>query len=128
MKISLKDAAEFIGGKIFGSEELTILNVAKIEDALSGDLTFLYLPQYNKYFPSTKASAIIVKPGFERTRDDISYIVCDNPNIGFQKIVMRFFASEIKPFGIDSTAFVHPSAKLGMNVSVGKNAVISEKL
>lgn len=126
MEISLKDAAEFIGGKIFGSEKLAILNVAKIEDALPGDLTFLYLPHYNKYFPTTKASAIIVKPDFERTRDDISYIVCDNPNIGFQQIVMRFFKTEVKPFGIDPSASIHHSAKLGSNVSIGKNVVISE--
>jgi len=126
MEISLKDAAGFIGGKIFGNENIAISSVAKIEDARQGDLTFLYLPQYYKFFPSTKASAIIVKPDFERSRDDIAYIVCDNPNIGFQKIVMNFFAPEIKSFGIDPSAFIHPSAKLGGNVSIGKNVVISE--
>ncbi len=126
MEISLKDAADLIGGKIFGNGHITILNVAKIEDALPGDLTFLYLPLYYKYFPATKASAIIVKPDFERTRDDISYIVCDNPNIAFQKIIMHFFTPEVKHFGIDESAFVHPAAQLGKNVSIGKNAVISE--
>lgn len=126
MEISLKDAADFIGGKVYGNELLSIRNLAKIEDALPGDLTFLYLPAYYKHFPSTKASAIIVKPDFERTRDDISYIVVNNPNIGFQKIIMHFFKHEIKHFGIDATAFVHPSVKLGANVSIGKNVVISE--
>lgn len=126
MEISLKDAAEFIGGKIYGNDSLPIRNLAKIEDAVQGDLSFLYLPAYNKYFPTTKASAIIVKPDFERSRDDISYIVVNNPNIAFQKIVMHFFKRQIKHFGIDSTAFVHPSVILGNNVSIGKNVVISE--
>jgi UDP-3-O-[3-hydroxymyristoyl] glucosamine N-acyltransferase len=126
MEISLREAADFIGGKIFGSDQITIVNLAKIEDARQGDLTFLYLPQYSKFFPTTKASAIIVKPDFDRSRDDISYIVCDNPNIAFQKIVMRFFVPEVKHFGIDPSANIHPSVKLGSNVSVGKNVVISE--
>ena len=126
MEISLKDAADFIGGKIIGNDQVSISNVAKIEDASPGDLTFLYLPQYIKFFPATKASAIIVKPDFERTRDDITYIICDNPNIAFQKIVMHFFKPVIKHFGIDPDAFVHPTAKIGANVSLGKNVVIGE--
>ncbi len=126
MEISLKDAAEFIGGKVYGNDSLLIKNLAKIEDAVQGDLTFLYLPAYYKHFPVTKASAIIVKPDFERSREDISYIVVNNPNIAFQKIVMSFFNKKIEPFGIDNTAFIHPSAKLGNEVSIGKNVVISE--
>jgi len=126
MKISLKEAADFIGGQIFGNESVFISNVAKIEDAVQGDLTFLYLPIYFKHFPTTKASAVIVKPDFPRTRTDISYIVMDKPNIGFQKFIMGFFKGERKHFGIDPAASVHPTAKIGKNVSLGKNVVISE--
>jgi UDP-3-O-[3-hydroxymyristoyl] glucosamine N-acyltransferase len=126
MKVTLKDIADFIGGEITGDNNIEIKSLAKIEEAENGDLTFLYLSQYEKYFPSTKASAILVKPGFEKSRSEISYIEVADPNKAFFKLVRKFFPPSFPLEGIDKTAFVHPSAKLGENVSLGKNVVISE--
>lgn len=125
MKITLKEIAELVNGKLFGDEKVIIKNLAKIEEAGEGDLTFLYLPIYNKYFPNTHASAILVKPDFNKIRDDISYIEVKDPNKAFFKIVNQFFTPEFNLQGIDSTAFIHPTAKIGKNVSLGKNVVIS---
>lgn len=110
MEIKLKDIADFVGGKLIGDENIVIKNLAKIEEAGTGDLTFLYLPMYEKYFASTKASGIIVKPDFKKTRNDISYIEVQNPNKAFFKIVNEFFAPEFKLEGIDQTAFIHSEA------------------
>ncbi|MDY0082160.1 MAG: UDP-3-O-(3-hydroxymyristoyl)glucosamine N-acyltransferase [Ignavibacteriaceae bacterium] len=125
MKISISEIASLTNGKISGDESVLINNVAKIEEAVQGDLTFLYLPAYEKFFPDTKASAIIVKTGFDKTRNDITYIECDSPNKAFFNIVRKYFTPKINISGIDTTAFIHPSAKLGKNVSVGKNVVVS---
>lgn len=126
MRIRLKDIAEFIGGEITGDEKLEIKNLSKIEEAGPGDLTFLYISHYEKYFPSTKASALLVKPGFNKTRDDISYIEVTDPNKAFFKLVRKFFPPSYPLEGIDKTAFVHPDASLGENVSLGRNVVISK--
>lgn len=125
MEITLKTIAELVGGKLFGNEKVIIKNLAKIEEAEPGDLTFLYLPAYNKYLSSTHASAILVKPDFKKVRDDISYIEVKDPNKAFFKIVNQFFTPDFQLQGIDSTAFIHPKAKLGNNISMGKNVVIS---
>ncbi len=125
MKITLSDIAAFIGGEITGDGNLEIKNLAKIEDAVPGDLTFLYLSQYEKYFSTTKASAILIKPGFSKTRSDISYIEVPDPNKAFFKLVRKFFSPDFPLEGIDQSAFVHPDAKLGENTAVGKNVVIS---
>jgi UDP-3-O-[3-hydroxymyristoyl] glucosamine N-acyltransferase len=126
MKVILKEIADFIGGKITGDEKLEIKNLAKIEEADHGDLTFLYLSQYEKFFPVTKAAAIIVKPGFDKSRGDISYIEVKDPNKAFFKLIRKFFPPSFPLDGVDSTAFVHPDAVLGENVSIGRNVVISE--
>jgi UDP-3-O-[3-hydroxymyristoyl] glucosamine N-acyltransferase len=126
MKVSLKEIADFIGGKITGNEELEINNLAKIEEAEPGDLTFLYLSHYEKFFPVTKAAAVIVKPGFDKSREDISYIEVKDPNKAFFKLIRKFFPPSFPLDGVDSTAFVHPEAVLGENVSLGRNVVISE--
>ena len=50
---NLTEIARLVGGKISGNENIEILNLAKIEEAIPGDLTFLYLPAYEKYFNDT---------------------------------------------------------------------------
>ena len=125
MKVNLVEAAELVGGKIFGQSNIEINDLSKIEEAKQGDLTFLYLPTYEKYFSTTKASAILVKPNFLKSRNDITYIEVSDPNKAFFKILIHYFSPEFNLFGIDSSAFIHPSAEIGKNVSIGKNVVIS---
>ncbi len=125
MVIKIEEISSIIGGKIFGNKNLEINNLAKIEEAEKGELTFLYLPSYEKYFDTTKASAILVKPGFNKTREDITYIEVEDPNKAFSKLIIHYFTPEFNLIGIDKTAFVHPNAKLGKNVALGKNVVIS---
>ncbi len=125
MRISLAEVADLIGGKITGDSQTGIIGLAKIEEAKSGDLTFLYMPAYEKYFQTTKASAILVKPGFKKTRTDIAYIEVNDPNKAFSKIIIKFFTPEFSLSGIDATAFIHPSSSIGNNVALGRNVVIS---
>lgn len=126
MKINVREIASLVNGEICGDESLEISGVAKIEDAKTGDLTFLYLSSYEKFFPLTKASVIIVKRGFNKSRDDITYIETDAPDKSFFEIVRKYFTPKFPLYGIDQTASIHTSVKLGSNVAVGKNVVISE--
>jgi UDP-3-O-[3-hydroxymyristoyl] glucosamine N-acyltransferase len=125
MKISIKEIASLINGTVSGDINIEIKNVAKIEEAKSGELTFLYLPAYDKYFSTTSASAIIVKNGFNKSRTDIAYIEVESPEKAFFTILKKYFTPEFLLHGIDASAFVHPTAKLGENVAIGKNVVIS---
>ncbi len=125
MSINLAEAAAYVGGTISGNDKIIINNLAKIEEAKPGDLTFLYMSSYEKFFSDTKASAILVKPDFNKTRDDITYIEVKDPNKAFSKLIIKYFTPEFSLKGIDSTAFVHPSAVMGKDVALGKNVVIS---
>jgi UDP-3-O-[3-hydroxymyristoyl] glucosamine N-acyltransferase len=124
MKIKLKDAADFVGGVVIGNPEVEISGIAKIEEAKSGDLTFLYLPAYEKFLSSTNASAVLIAPNFNKSRTNISYIEVKNPNVALQKIITTFLQPKINLSGIDPTASIAPSAQIGKNVALGKNIVI----
>ncbi len=126
MSFNLSEAAELVGGNLIGDKNLVINNLARIEEAQQGDLTFLYLPAYDKYLASTQASAILVKPGFNKLRNDLSYIEVKDPNKAFSKILIHYMSPSFQLEGIDRSAFIHPSAKIGKNSAVGKNVVISE--
>jgi len=125
MNIPLIEIAELVSGKIIGDDSIIINNVAKIDEAKYGEVSFIYLPAYEKYFETTNASAVLVKPGFSKTRSDITLIEVDAPDKAFLKIILKYFSPEFNLEGIDLTAFVHKDAKLGKNVSLGKNVVVS---
>ena len=124
MNLKLTDIAKLVDGKITGDSDIVINSVARIDEAGKGDLTFLYLQNFEKYFTSTGASAILVRPEFNKTRDDISYIEVQEPEIAFNKILVRFFTRDLILEGIDETSFVHSSSILGNNVALGRNVVI----
>jgi len=124
VNIKLTDIAKLVDGKMTGDTEVIINSVARIDEAGKGDLTFLYLQNFEKYFATTGASAILVKPEFNKTRDDISYIEVNEPEIAFNKILVHFFTKDLILEGVDETAFVHSSSVLGKNVGLGKNVVI----
>ena len=125
MEIKISQLAELINGKIDGDPNLIITNLAGIDEARNGDLTFLYMPVYEKFFNTTKASAIIIKPDFHKTREDITTIKTKEPDKALAKIIVTFFKPELKITGIDKTAYVDINAIIGKNVTHGKNVVIS---
>ena len=125
MKIKLGEIAKFIDGKLTGDADAEIENMAKIQEAEKGDLTFLYMSSYEKYFPDTKATAILVKPGFNHSRNDIAYIEVNDPNKAFSKILIKYFTPEFRLEGIDKSAYIHPDAVVGADTALGKNVVIS---
>lgn len=125
MIINISEIAKLVNGKLTGNDEISVSNLARIDEAQKGDLTFLYLPAYEKYFPATKASAIIVKTGFEKTRTDITYIEVEHPEKIFFQLLRTYFSPVFPLEGIDPSSYVHPEAELGDNVALGKNVVIS---
>jgi len=126
MKITVQEVANFVDGKIYGDASFEIKNISRIEEAKEGDLTFLYLSLYEKHLETTQASVIFVTPDLPKSRKDIIYIEVQKPDEALQKMIIKFFSHPIKISGIDATASVYPSAKIGKNVILGKNVVISE--
>lgn len=122
--IKLSEIAKLVGGELIGDPDVVIHSVAKIDEAGKGDLTFLYLSHYEKFFTSTGASAILVKPEFNKSRSDISYIEVDSPEKAFSSVIINYFSPKFELQGIDETSFIHKSSAVGKNVALGKNVVI----
>lgn len=125
-KIPLSDIAQLTGAEIAGRADVIIERLARIYESETGDLTFLYLPAYEKHFPETKASAIFVRKDFSRTREDITYLLVKDPNVAFFQTLIHFFSPDFFLEGIASSAVIAHSAQLGDNVAIGENVVIGE--
>jgi len=126
MKITVQEVADLVNGKVYGDGSFEIKNISKIHEAKEGDLTFLYLSSYEKYLDTTKASVIFVKPDLSKIREDLIYIEIPKPDEAIQKLIIKLFSNPPKISGIDTTASIHPSAKIGKNVSIGNNVIVSE--
>jgi len=124
MKISLRAAADFVGGVVIGNPEIELSGLSKIEEAKEGDLTFLYLPAYEKFLATTNASAVLISPDFKKTRTDLSYIEVKNPNVALQKFIINFLNPKINLSGVDPEASIDPTAQIGKNTAIGKNVVV----
>lgn len=123
--MTLKKIAEQVGGKVEGND-VAIKGVAKIEEAKSGDITFLANPKYIKYLKNCRASAIVV-PESIRDTGGKPCIRAANPYYTFLKIVRLFYPAKAPiEVGIHPTAIVGKGTKLGKHVSIGPYVVIGE--
>ena len=107
-----------------GSEEDAVVKrIAPIQDAQPGDITFLSNPEYAKYLPQTKASAVILKDAHEDV--GVVQIVHKNPYWAYAKVAQLFHMSHRGPTGIADEAFIAEDAKLGDDITVYPFAFIA---
>ncbi len=107
-----------------GSPETEITGVAGIETAGPGLITFVSNPKYAALARTTKASAVIV--GEEFPAISTAMLRSKNPYLDFARALEFFYQPPQYAPGIDPTAVIHPSAKIGAGAHVGPYVVIQE--
>jgi UDP-3-O-[3-hydroxymyristoyl] glucosamine N-acyltransferase len=90
--------------------------VAAIEEARVGEITFIANPKYLPKLGGTHASAVIVSK--EVTQADRPLLCVTNPYLVFAKILTLFSHKPYQPKGIDSNAWISPTAKLGKDLTL----------
>jgi UDP-3-O-[3-hydroxymyristoyl] glucosamine N-acyltransferase len=129
--MTVREIASFLDGDVVGDASLEITGIAKIEEAKSGDLTFLSNPKYEKFLGQTSASAVIVN----RTLDvsgakklPTSLILVEDAYASFVVTIQKFSPSPaLIPVGTHPTAVIDPSAKIGDHCSIGAHVVIGRR-
>ncbi len=123
MSFTLKEIAKKIEGSVEGDAQCQITGVSGIEEAQTGDLTFVANTKYASTVKTTKASAVIVPqdfPGFGK-----NIIRCANPSFAFVKAAGLFAEKTLPQLnGLHKTALIDTKAKCGKGVAVGPYAVI----
>ena len=127
MEFSAKQIAAFIQGEIIGDENATVHTFAKIEEGMPGAISFLSNPKYTPYIYETQSSVVLVNKDFTPEHEiKATLIKVDNAYESLAKLLNLYEMSKPKKEGIDSLAFVAPSAKIGENVYIGAFAYIGE--
>ncbi len=122
MKFSLEEIALHVDGAVLGDSSIQISEVAEIQNARVGSITFLSNQMYNKYLNTTEASAIFVSD--EKLVQNRNGILVDNPQLAIAKTLAMFFPEEVHPHDIHTSSSIDSSAKIGKNVTIQAGAVI----
>lgn len=129
MEFSAKQIAQFVQGVIEGDENATVNTFAKIEDGKPGAISFLSNPKYTHYIYDTESSIVLVDKSVELEKPTKATLIkVDNAYECVAKLLQLYESMKPKKKGIDSLAFISPSAKIGENVYIGAFAYIGDNV
>ncbi len=127
MVFTAQQIAGFTGGTVEGNPDATISTFAKIEEGAEGALSFLANPQYEHYIYETKSSIVLVNQDFQPTQEVKATLVrVANAYESVAKLLQLYQSMQQKRVGIDSLAFIDPSAKIGKDCYIGPFVAIAE--
>ena len=119
------ELARALGGTLEGAD-VELVACGGLEEARPGDLSFCKDTRHARLVESTKASAVLLPPDWDRGAP-CSVIRVADPDRACMAAARIFAPPEpVRAPGVHPTAVVHPSAKLGENVHVGPLAVVEK--
>jgi UDP-3-O-[3-hydroxymyristoyl] glucosamine N-acyltransferase len=123
----LGEIAEAVGAELRGDPDIRIEGVGTLQQAKSGQLSFLSNTAYHRYLKDTHASAVILS---EEAASDcpVSALISDNPYLAYAKAASLLFPAPQVETEIADSAVVAESAQIDANVSIGACAVIGERV
>lgn len=118
MKVTLKELAELVDGRIEGDPDTVITGISGVKEARKGDVTFIANAKYIALLQETLASAVVVHKNLNNNLP-IPAIRVENPDMAFAKIV-----ESAAPESSKVEIGIHPTAQIGKNVKLGKDVCI----
>ncbi len=122
-RYSLEELAAITGGILTKANDAVIERVAPPKLADENTLALAMNEEEIENIAHSKAKAVLVPLGVNL--EGISTIEVERPKLAFMKLLNVFYIAPDTPREIHPTAIIDKSAKIGKNVSIGANVVIS---
>ena len=122
--MKLNDLATALGCSLNGDGDLQINGVAGIDEAESGQLTFVSNPKYTPKAKTTRASAVIVTTNFQEIQT--ATLRTANPYLAFARAVEMFYQAPVPARRISTAAHIAETTKIGRDASIGPYVVIED--
>lgn len=124
MEATLREIARLIGATVEGNADTVVHNIAGIDKAQEGDLTFVANPKYSKYIETTHASAIICSPEFSAPSKNLLKVA--NPYLAYAAIMRFIHPPEEQSGQIDERACIGKDVRFGKQVTIYPYAFIGD--
>ena len=129
MEFTAKQIAEFVGGRIEGNENAAIHTFSKIEEGREGAISFLSNPKYTHYLYDTKSTIVLINEDVQLEKPVTPTLIrVKNAYECVAKLLQLYESMKPKKTGVDTLAFVSPSAKIGKDVYIGPFTYIGENV
>jgi UDP-3-O-[3-hydroxymyristoyl] glucosamine N-acyltransferase len=125
MQFTAHELSLLLNGTVEGDPLVSVNQLAKIEDAQTGSLSFLANPKYEQYLYTTDASIVIINSDYVLTAPlKATMIRVENAYSAFTLLLEKYNTLKLNKKGIEQPSYIHPSAQVGENVYVGAFAYI----
>lgn len=128
LEFSAQQIAMMIQGQVEGDAAATVKSFGKIEEAQSGQLSFLANPKYEEFLYTTDASIIIIsEQQLLKQKIKATLIRVPDAYAAFATLLTKYQALKTQNLvGIQTPSFIAPTAKLGEGHFIAAFAYISE--
>jgi|SRR6185312_1925375 UDP-3-O-[3-hydroxymyristoyl] glucosamine N-acyltransferase len=125
MQFTAQELGLMLNGIVEGDPSMSVNQLAKIEEATAGTLSFLANPKYESYLYTTGASIVIVNNDQVLAEPvKATLIRVENAYIAISILLEKYNTIKLNKTGIEQPCFIHPSATIGENVYVGAFAYV----
>lgn len=126
MEKTLKELAEYLGGRVIGDETVQVRGLASLDDAGEGEITFLANPRYAQKVATTRATAVILPAGADPCGKN--GIEVASPYLAFAKILTLFTTRPHQSRGVMEGASVGNGVVMGKDVTVYPGAYVGDRV
>ena len=125
MQFTALELSLMLNGTVEGDSLVSVNQLAKIEEASTGSLSFLANPKYEPYLYTTGASIVIVNNDLVLSAPTAATLIrVENAYSAFSLLLEKYNTLKMHKTGIEQPCFIHPSAQIGENVYIGAFAYI----
>lgn len=121
----LADIVARFGGRVLGDGDVSVAQIATLENAQAHDISFLTSSRYRAQLADTRAAAVILGEA-DADATDLPRIISTNPYAYFAKVsALLNPLPEARP-GVCAGAVIGDGAKIASTASIAATAVIAE--
>lgn len=125
MQFTAKEISLLLNGSLEGNPDVKVFQLAKIEEAQEGALSFLANPKYEPFIYTTSASVVIVNEDLVLDKAIAPTLIrVKNAYSSFSILLEKYNSIKLYKNGIEQPSFIDPTAKIGENVYIGAFAYI----
>ncbi len=129
MQFTAQQISALLNGKIIGNPKTMVHDVAKIEEAKEGQLSFIANPKYTPHLRTTQASILIVNDDLVLEETIVpTLIVVPDAYIAFTTLLEKYQSTIQHREGIEVPSYVDATAQIGDNPYIGAFAYIGKNV
>jgi UDP-3-O-[3-hydroxymyristoyl] glucosamine N-acyltransferase len=121
--MKLVELASLTNARVEGDDSIEILGAAGLDEAKTGEVTFLSNPRYTPRIHTTNASAIYLAEDVKIDRN-ISVLRAKDPYLAYTRALRVFYPEPKLHPSIHPSAAIHHTAKISKNVFIGAHVAV----